>query len=186
MDITDIKLRDSKILWLICLFTFYLWSRDSSVGRRYGGRMVQVSNPSRGNKFFFFFKWSRLTMANPPSCLTSPGFLRWGYSCQDVKFTTHLYLAPAFRTSGAIHPLPHTPSWVLFICIKLWPFGMFIYHFVTVVIRDRDSSVGIATRYGLDSPGIESRWGRVFPHPSTPALGPAQPPIQWVPGLYRG
>ena len=27
----------------------------------------------------------------------------------------------------------------------------------------RDSSVGIATRYGLDGPGIEFRWGRGFP-----------------------
>ena len=36
----------------------------------------------------------------------------------------------------------------------------------------RDSSVGIATHYGLDGPGIESRWGRDFPHPSRPALGP--------------
>jgi hypothetical protein len=27
----------------------------------------------------------------------------------------------------------------------------------------RDSSVDTATRYGLDSPGIESRWGRDFP-----------------------
>ena len=26
----------------------------------------------------------------------------------------------------------------------------------------RDSSVGIATRYGLDSPGSESRWGARF------------------------
>jgi hypothetical protein len=26
----------------------------------------------------------------------------------------------------------------------------------------RDSSVGIATRYGLEGPGIESRWGEVF------------------------
>ena len=49
----------------------------------------------------------------------------------------------------------------------------------------RDSSVGIATRYGLDGPGIESRWGRDFPHPFRPALDPTQPPIQWVPGLYR-
>ena len=35
---------------------------------------------------------------------------------------------------------------------------------------DRDSSVGIATRYGLDGPGIESRWGRDFLHPSRLAL----------------
>ena len=36
----------------------------------------------------------------------------------------------------------------------------------------RDSSVGIATRYGLGGPGIESRRGREFPRPFRPALGP--------------
>jgi hypothetical protein len=30
--------------------------------------------------------------------------------------------------------------------------------------------VGIATGYGLNGPGIESRWGRYFPHLSRPAL----------------
>jgi len=46
-----------------------------------------------------------------------------------------------------------------------------------------DSSVSIATAYGLDGPGIESRWGRDFPHLSRPALGATQVPVQWVPGL---
>jgi hypothetical protein len=37
---------------------------------------------------------------------------------------------------------------------------------------------GIATRSGLYYTGIESGWGRDFPHPSRPVLGSTQPPIQ--------
>jgi hypothetical protein len=42
----------------------------------------------------------------------------------------------------------------------------------------QDSSVGIATRYGLDGLGIESQWGARFPAPARPALGSTQPSIQ--------
>ena len=56
----------------------------------------------------------------------------------------------------------------------------------TVNTQGRDSSVAIATCYGLDGPGVESRWGRDFRQPSKPALEPTQPPVQWVRGLSRG
>jgi hypothetical protein len=45
------------------------------------------------------------------------------------------------------------------------------------------ASVGIATDYGLDGPGIESRWGRDFSHTSGPGLGLGTgsfPGVKWL------
>jgi len=47
------------------------------------------------------------------------------------------------------------------------------------------SSVGIATDYGLDGPGSNPGGDEIF-RPSRPALGPTQPPVQWVPSLSLG
>ena len=60
-----------------------------------------------------------------------------------------------------------------------------IYLLFISILCGPGSSVGIATDYGAGRSGIESRWGRDFP-PVQTALGPTQPPVQWVPGLSRG
>ena len=67
--------------------------------------------------------------------------------------------APAFTTNHLIFPTG---------CI----YG---FHMIFSVPR---SSVGIVTDYGLDGPGIESRWMRDYPHLSGPDLEPTEPPVQ--------
>ena len=66
------------------------------------------------------------------------------------------------------------------------PGSTVFFHITSYTAGGLDSSVGIATRYGLSGPGIESRRRRDFPHPSRPALGPTQPSVQWVPGSFPG
>ena len=50
----------------------------------------------------------------------------------------------------------------------------------------RDSLVGIATHYGLDSPGIETWWGRDCPLPPVPVIEPIQRPVKLVLGVCFG
>ena len=45
---------------------------------------------------------------------------------------------------------------------------------------------GTETRYGLDGPGIESRWRRDFPYTSRPLLGITQPSVQYALGSIPG
>jgi hypothetical protein len=52
-----------------------------------------------------------------------------------------------------------------------------------LVLVTRGELIGIALGYGLDDRGFESRQGLanfLFTTASGPALGPTQPPIQWV------
>ena len=56
---------------------------------------------------------------------------------------------------------------------------VYIYIYIYIYMCGPGSSVGIATDYGLDGPGIESRWGRDFPpvqtgpgaHPASSTMG---------------
>jgi hypothetical protein len=71
------------------------------------------------------------------------------------------------------HPVFHfVPCWSHLFCVSFRS------------LAGRDSSVGIATRYGLDGPGIEYHWGQDYPRPSRPNLGPTQSPVKWVPCVF--
>ena len=78
-------------------------------------------------------------------------------------------------------------QWRWFILGFLFARTVHIYFCYSPFTVDRDSAVGIVTRYGLYVPGIESQWEAKFSAPvQTGPLGPTQLPIQWVPGLSRG
>jgi hypothetical protein len=93
----------------------------------------------------------------------------------DPMFLRVLRHSPAITTLSMLHTHPRAYYQILYNCTtnslnKIGP----------------GNSVGKATGYGLDGPGIKSLWGRDFPHMSKPTLGPTRPPVECVPGLSRG
>ena len=70
-------------------------------------------------------------------------------------------------------------------CFHISTYYFFSLLGVALCITFRFFRWRLATRYGLEGPGTESRQGRDFPHLSRPAPRPTQPPVQWVPGPSR-
>ena len=68
---------------------------------------------------------------------------------------------------------------VLFLLLYIAVFFLFLY-------QSADRWWAVATGYGLNGPGIESWWGRNFPHLSRPALGPSQPSYTMGTGSFPG
>ena len=94
----------------------------------------------------------------------------------DVKILNNALRVISFSLcpySRLFPPNPHHLSFPLALRSTLiWDF--------TQRGRGRDSSVGIATRYGLDGPRIESRWGARFFAPVQ--AGPGAHPASYTMG----
>jgi hypothetical protein len=122
--------------------------------------------------------WADITIIN---CSSTHSIFRTIFFIVDPCFFCQL---------ECIHSLTRERVYHLFVLIlsvnlRLWPpppqtLGCIWLTYFIFVRRSRDSSVGMATHYGLDGPGIESRWGRDFLHLPRPALWPTQSPLQWV------
>jgi hypothetical protein len=113
-----------------------------------------------------------------------------GTTLDNVLKTVTPFLFTKVASSWTLESLTYrslNPRTVLRLVCLEYKKNQYIWNIVS-----RDSSVGIATGYGLDDQGGESSSpGRVknfyFSISSRPALGSTQPPIKWVPGaLSRG
>jgi hypothetical protein len=75
-------------------------------------------------------------------------------ACGGVEMQFHSFLIPALEEGDYKPGKGHSGT------VSLWG-GM-----------GQDSSVGIATCYGMDGPGIECRWGEIFRTRPDPPWGP--------------
>jgi hypothetical protein len=142
-----------------------------------------------GKFFFFRRRVQTCSGAYPATCPIKQVAVFAEYKASPLT-----YMWCRCNSYGATPPRPHVCHGVVLSSaqeqLSLAHVSQAVIHiFISSLTKSTGgtcSVVSTATAYGLDGPGIESRWGRDFPHLSRPALRTTQPPVQWVPGLSRG
>jgi hypothetical protein len=81
--------------------------------------------------------------------------LSWSFSVSAHLLLVGVFTAWAKNIFSKWYSYPLCCFMFLFMCV-------FISCFIVCTTGSQDSAVGIATRYGLEGPGIGSRWGEIF------------------------
>jgi hypothetical protein len=106
-------------------------------------------------------------------------FLCLSYCLRSCVYLNSLYEKFVFLFTD------HTHCAAVHICTSLLFSHVYSFAIVRASCRGRDSVVDIATSYGLDDRPVGVRvpvGSKLFSTLCRPALGPNQPPIQWVAG----
>ena len=123
---------------------------------------------------------------NPASCTMGYGTFPGIKSGRGVTLSPHPLLVPRSCKSRAIPLPPYGPNGLYRSSVPVQGCTLrYLFTNICCVNGGPGCVVGRATDYGLDGLGSNPGGYEIY-RPSTPAFGPTQPPVQWVPGLSRG
>jgi len=122
-----------------------------------------------------FFSCASIAFSERYSAETSRAGL--GPTQPPVKWVTAIF-SGALKMGGAVSLLP------LYVLHSVYRDRLAHYYYYYYYCGP-GSSVRIATEYGLGGSGSNPGGDEIF-RLSRAALGPTQPPVQWVPGISRG